>query len=71
MSLGTVARYDPNRGFGFIARDDGGPDIFVHIAQCSEDIDELKKGDRVRFDERPSKKYDGKTEAFAVALIDD
>lgn len=27
---GVVKRYDPNRGFGFIALDGGGDDVFVH-----------------------------------------
>ena len=70
MALGTVRKYDVERGFGFIAPDMGGADLFVHIRSCAEGLDELRAGDRVRYDERPSAKYPSKLEAFAVALID-
>jgi cold shock CspA family protein len=29
---GTVLRFDQERGFGFVAPDDGGDDIFVHVS---------------------------------------
>jgi CspA family cold shock protein len=69
MATGTVKKYDPDRGFGFIVPDTGGIDLFVHIKNCAEDIEELQQGQRVRFDERPSPRMSGKFEAFAVALL--
>lgn len=49
---GTVARYDADRGFGFITPDDGGPDLFVHVSVVSGGP--LEAGDRVRFRLRQS-----------------
>lgn len=50
---GVVARYDAERGFGFIAPDSGGPDLFVHVSVL-RDADELHEGDRVRYQVRQS-----------------
>lgn len=50
---GVVARYDADRGFGFITPDDGGPDLFVHVSVV-RDGEELYEGDRVRYQVRQS-----------------
>lgn len=50
---GTVARYDAERGFGFITPDAGGDDLFVHVSVL-RGIEVLERGDRVRFKVRQS-----------------
>lgn len=47
MSIGIVKWYDPDKGFGFIAREDGGGDLFVHHTVVGTEI--LAEGDRVEF----------------------
>jgi cold shock protein len=68
MATGIVKFYNEEKGFGFITREDGEGEIFVHISNCAEDIEALEKGQRVRFDEGVSKRS-GKPEAIAVALL--
>ena len=47
---GTVTFYDAVRGFGFIAPDDGGRDVFVPYRALSHSgLESLEAGSRVRF----------------------
>jgi CspA family cold shock protein len=49
--LGTVKFYAAERGFGFIVRDRGGKDIFVHASALNRaGISELAEGQRVAVD---------------------
>ena len=50
---GVVARYDADRGFGFITPDAGGADLFVHISVLGG-TEPLRKGERVRYTIRQS-----------------
>jgi CspA family cold shock protein len=49
--IGTVKWYNPEKGFGFIVRDRGGKDIFVHASALNRGgLSELAEGQRVAVD---------------------
>jgi cold shock protein len=49
MPQGRVANYFEDRGFGFIAPDDGGAHVFVHVSHIAN-ADVLKKDQSVSFE---------------------
>jgi len=53
MTNGTVKFFNNVRGFGFIAPDDGGEDVFVHKSNL---VDEITEGDKVSYDVEESEK---------------
>lgn len=57
---GVVAWYTPSKKHGFLKPDNGGPDVFVHGADCQS---ALEKGDRVTFGVVP---YKGRSKAIDV-----
>lgn len=50
MQTGVVKRFNKIKGYGFIAPDNGGNEIFVHFSQIqTAGYKELKEGQRVRY----------------------
>ncbi len=50
-TTGTVKWYKDSKGFGFLPRDDGEKDAFVHhSASQGEGFKSLTEGERVEFD---------------------
>ncbi len=69
MPIGTVKWFDSTKGFGFIARDNGGSDVFVHISAVERaGLSGLKDGQKVSFDEERDPKK-GKTSAVNLKVI--
>jgi CspA family cold shock protein len=65
---GTVKKYFCERDFGFITRDDGADDLFVHVNHL-ENADFLLSGRKVSFDVEKSPKS-GKLQAVNVHVVD-
>jgi CspA family cold shock protein len=51
QETGTIKWFNTEKGFGFIARDSGGKDVFVHISALERsELTALNEGDRVIVD---------------------
>jgi CspA family cold shock protein len=57
MPQGTVKWFNAEKGFGFIATDDEGPDVFVHYSAIeSNGFRTLEENQRVDFESSQGKK---------------
>lgn len=66
MNKGTVKFYNDQKGFGFIAPDNGGKDVFVHATALERaGMRSLVEGQKVSFDTQE----DRRTGKIAVANI--
>ena len=63
MAVGTVKFFNATKGFGFIAPDDGGKDVFVHISAVERaGLSTLREGQKVSY-EMTQDKRTGKSSA--------
>jgi CspA family cold shock protein len=66
MPTGTVKFFNSAKGFGFIAPDGGGNDVFVHVSELERSgIYSLNDGDKVSFETKMDPKK-GKPNAVNV-----
>ncbi len=69
MTIGTVKFFNTDRGYGFIAPEDGSKDAFVHISALERaGIMSLNEGQKVEYELQPGR--DGKSSAETLKLVD-
>ena len=57
MATGTVKWFNSEKGYGFIAPEGGGPDVFVHISAVEQaGLRSLNDGQKVSFEVIPDRR---------------
>ncbi|QIB33531.1 cold-shock protein [Ancylobacter pratisalsi] len=70
MATGTVKWFNAQKGFGFIAPDNGGSDAFVHISAVERaGMSDLREGQKVSF-ELVTDQRSGKMSADRLQPVD-
>ena len=68
MATGTVKWCNPQKGYGFIAPEDGSRDVFVHISAVEKaGLGTLNEGQQVSFEVVSGR--DGKSSADNLAVV--
>jgi CspA family cold shock protein len=68
MATGTVKWFNTTKGFGFIAPDNGGKDVFVHISAVERaGLTGLADDQKVEFDLEAGR--DGRESAGNIKLV--
>jgi CspA family cold shock protein len=68
LPRGTVKFFNANKGYGFIAPEGGGNDVFVHVTALERaGLQPLNEGQRVEFDTEINRKS-GKPAVSTIRL---
>ncbi len=69
MATGTVKFINSQKGYGFIAQDNGGPDVFVHISAVERaGMHMLNEGQKLSFDVQADRRS-GKSAAANLRAV--
>jgi CspA family cold shock protein len=67
MPIGTVKWFNAEKGYGFIAPDNGGDDVFVHFSAIqSNGYKSLDEGQKVEFEVTQGQKGDAAADVRPV-----
>ncbi len=70
MAKGTVKWFNAEKGYGFLANDEGGDDVFVHFSSIvMEGYKRLREGQAVSFETEPDPKNPAKLRAKNVEIL--
>ena len=68
MATGTVKWFNSTKGYGFIAPENGGADVFVHISAVERaGLTGLKDNQKIEFDMQTGR--DGRASASDLKLL--
>ena len=69
MNNGTVKWFNEEKGFGFIANDNGGEEVFVHFSAIQGNgFNSLREGQHVSYDTEQDPKNSAKLRAVNVRV---
>lgn len=69
MATGTVKWFNATKGYGFIAPDDGGADVFLHISAVERsDLGGVNEGQKLSYELEKDRKS-GKMSAASLRAV--